>query len=193
MVSPQRRWHQRRESIDESQGNNNDNPSEVWNTPRRGTSWLWRKVCPVQELEYEQSKYNQRHEEEVWCGWCQARLGEEARCRKILHTPSHAGAWDSVAGRKNARGRRVAERLVPMPWQKLEISSRRSLWYGRCQKKTSLGKSSEKVAKKRRRRWVFSNDDPTDQKALGDGEGDWNETRSQEGFPESMTREIGKN
>ena len=36
-------------SIDESQGNNNDNPSEVWNIPRRGTSWLWRKACPVQE------------------------------------------------------------------------------------------------------------------------------------------------
>ena len=31
--------------------------------PRRCILWLWQKVCPVQELEYEQSKYNQKHEE----------------------------------------------------------------------------------------------------------------------------------
>ena len=37
---------------------------------------------------------------------------------------------------------------------------------------------------------VISDDDPTDRKVLGDGEGDRNETRSQEGFPELMTRET---
>ena len=42
---------------------------------------------------------------------------------------------------------------------------------------------------------MFSDDDPTDRKALGDGEGDRNETRSPEGFPELMTwgnwKELG--
>ena len=35
---------------------------------------------------------------------------------------------------------------------------------------------------------MFSDDDPIDRKALGDGEDDRNETWSLEGFPESMTR-----
>ena len=50
-----------------------------------------------------------------------------------------------------------------------------------------------KFAGKFCRRWVFSDDDPTDRKVLGDGEGDRNETRSPEGFPELMTWETGKN
>ena len=37
-------------------------------------------------------------------------------------------------------------------------------------------------------RKAFSDDDSTDRKALGFGEGNRNETRSQEGFPELMTR-----
>ena len=37
-------------------------------------------------------------------------------------------------------------------------------------------------------RKAFSDDDSTDRKALGAGEGDRNETRSQEGLSELMTR-----
>ena len=37
-------------------------------------------------------------------------------------------------------------------------------------------------------RKAFSDDDSTDWKALGSGEGDRNETRSQEDFSELMTR-----
>ena len=37
-------------------------------------------------------------------------------------------------------------------------------------------------------RKTFSDDDSTDRKALGSREGDRNETRSQDGFPKSMTR-----
>ena len=55
----------------------------------------------------------------------QASLEEEARRRKVAHAPSR------VAGGKNARGRRVDGFLVPVLWDKLEISSRRSL---RCRK-----------------------------------------------------------
>ena len=40
---------------------------------------------------------------------------------------------------------------------------------------------------------VISDDDPTDRKVLGDGEGDRNETWSPEGFPELITRETGMN
>ncbi|RVW95816.1 Homeobox-DDT domain protein RLT1 [Vitis vinifera] len=47
------------------------------------------------------------------------------------------------AGRKIARGRRVAALLVLVPSQKLEISSRRSFWYGRCRKNRSPGISPE--------------------------------------------------
>ena len=47
----------------------------------------------------------------------------------------------SRAGRKNARGRRVDGFLVPVLWDKLEISSRRSL---RCRKKSSPESSPEK-------------------------------------------------
>ena len=56
--------------------------------------------------------------------------------------------------------------------------------------------SEKDVAGKVRRKIlsaVISDDDPTDRKVLGDGEGDRNETRSPEGFPELMTWEIGKN
>ena len=67
----------------------------------------------------------------------QVRLEEEARGWESPHAPSHAGAWDVAAGRKIARGWRVDGLLVPVPSQKLEISSRRSFWYGRCRKKTS--------------------------------------------------------
>ena len=57
----------------------------------------------------------------------QARLEEEARRRKVAHAPSRAG-------RKNACGWRVGGFLAPVLWEKMEISSRRSL---RCGKKTS--------------------------------------------------------
>ena len=36
-------------SIDEFEGNNNDNPSEVGSSLRRCISWPWRKACLVLE------------------------------------------------------------------------------------------------------------------------------------------------
>ena len=47
---------------------------------------------------------------------------------------------------------------------------------------------TRKIHRKSHRQWVFSDDDLTNQKAFGDGEGDQNETRSPEGFPELMTQ-----
>ena len=56
-------------------------------------------------------------------------------------------AWrrKRVAGRKNARGRCVDGFLVPVLWDKLEISSRRSL---RCRKKPSPESSPESSPEK---------------------------------------------
>nr|CAN67115.1 hypothetical protein VITISV_026464 [Vitis vinifera] len=56
------------------------------------------------------------------------------------------------AGRKIARGRRVAALLVLVPSQKLEISSRRSFWYGRCRKNRSPENFAGKFAGKFRRK-----------------------------------------
>ena len=72
--------------------------------------------------------------------WRQARLEEEARRRKVAHAPAHE--MQSPA-RKNVRGRRVGDFLASVLWEKLEISSRRSL---RCGKKTSPEKFARKVA-----------------------------------------------
>ncbi|RVW92955.1 Retrovirus-related Pol polyprotein from transposon TNT 1-94 [Vitis vinifera] len=60
----------------------------------------------------------------------QAKLEEEARRRKSPHAPERE--IQSPAGKL-----RVDDLLVPVPSQKLEISSRRSSWCGRCRKKTS--------------------------------------------------------
>ena len=58
---------------------------------------------------------------------CQARLEEEVRRRKVAHALAHE--MQSPAGKT-----RVGGFLAPVLWEKLEISSRRSL---RCGKKTS--------------------------------------------------------
>ncbi|RVW96581.1 Protein XAP5 CIRCADIAN TIMEKEEPER [Vitis vinifera] len=71
---------------------------------------------------------------------------------------SHA---PSRAGRRSARGRRVEGFLAPMLLKKLEISSRRSSWCGRCRKKTS----PEKFAGKGCRR----GGDPTTMRLFGVG------------------------
>ncbi|RVW76640.1 Valine--tRNA ligase [Vitis vinifera] len=67
----------------------------------------------------------------------QAKLEEEARHRKMPHLPSRVG--------QKMRGWVI---LVPVPSQKLEISSRRSFWYGRCRKKTSPEKFAGKVRRR---------------------------------------------
>ena len=46
---------------------------------------------------------------------------------------------------------------------------------------------------KSRRQWGFSDGDTVDQKALEDGKGDRNETRSLKGFPELIHGETGNN
>ena len=46
-MSSRRMWTQQRESIDESKGNNNDNPSTGGSSLRRCISWPWRKACLV--------------------------------------------------------------------------------------------------------------------------------------------------
>ena len=61
--------------------------------------------------------------------WRQARLEEEARRRKVAHAPAEKTRGDGF--------------LVPVLWDKLEISSRRSL---RCRKKPSPEKFAGKVA-----------------------------------------------
>ena len=103
----------------------------------------------------------------------------EARHQKVGHAPSHASTWDSGRRRKTTCGRRVDRFLAPVLWEKLHISSLRSWWCGRCRKI-----SPEKCW----RWWGFSDHDMSDRKALGNGKGDRNETRSLDGFPELITR-----
>ena len=68
----------------------------------------------------------------------QARLEEEARRQKVAHAP--AREMQSLAGKTHVGGF-----LAPVLWEKLEISSRRSLW---CRKKTSLEKFAGKVCRR---------------------------------------------
>ena len=78
--------------------------------------------------------------------------------------------------------------LAPVLWEKLEISSRGLLLVWSVSEKDDAEKFTGKVRRKICWRLVFSDDYSTNRKVLGDGEGDRNETRSPEGFPELMTR-----
>ena len=64
-----------------------------------------------------------------------ARLEEEARRREVAHAPTRE--MQTPAGKTPVAGT-VGGFLAPVLWEKLEISSRRSL---RCRKKTSSEKS----------------------------------------------------
>ena len=107
---------------------------------------------------------------------CRTSLLVKARHRKVGHVPSCAGRGIQTVGEK----RHVDWCLAPVLWEKLQISSLRSWWCGRCQKKSPENKSW--------RWWGFSDHDMTDRKTLRDGKGDRNETRSLDGFPELITR-----
>ena len=92
----------------------------------------------------------------------------EAWHQKVGHAPSSASAWEargSIFG--SGVLRKVADLLL------------HSWWCGWCRKISP---------KKYWRWWGFSDHNMANWKALGDGKGNRNETRSLDGFPELITR-----
>ncbi|RVW51842.1 Pyridine nucleotide-disulfide oxidoreductase domain-containing protein 2 [Vitis vinifera] len=113
--------------------------------------------------------------------------------RNMPHAP-HAPRVRCSRRPKIARGRRVAPLLVLVSSQKVEISSRRSFWYGRCRKNRSPESSPENFAGGE---WFLATIRLTGKywemgKVTGKKHGDRKETRSPEGFPELMTRKNRK-
>ncbi|RVW71182.1 (-)-alpha-terpineol synthase [Vitis vinifera] len=84
----------------------------------------------------------------------QAKLEEEARRWKMPH--AQASEMQPPAGKM--AGGAWMPLLVPVPSQKLEISSKRSFWYGRCRKNRSPEKFAGKFAEKVRRRFLGVDD-----------------------------------
>ncbi|RVX12229.1 hypothetical protein CK203_010725 [Vitis vinifera] len=111
------------------------------------------------------------------------------RCRKWPEYASRAPTRRRVRCSRRpkiARGRRVAPLLVLVSSQKVEISSRRSFWYGRCRK----NRSPENFAGGE---WFLTTIRLTGKywemgKVTGKKHGDRKETRSPEGFPDTLRR-----
>nr|CAN68465.1 hypothetical protein VITISV_029897 [Vitis vinifera] len=123
------------------------------------------------------------------------------RCRKWPEYASRAPTRRRVRCSRRpkiARGRRVAPLLVLVSSQKVEISSRRSFWYGRCRKNRSPESSPESSPENfAGGEWFLATIRLTGKywemgKVTGKKHGDRKETRSPEGFPELMTRKNRK-
>ena len=97
----------------------------------------------------------------------------EARHQKVGHAPSRAGAWKA---RRWVFGSGALRKAADLLFALL------MMWL--MSENVAGGKNSpEKSPVKCWRWWGFSDHDMADRKALGDRKGNWNETRSLDGFP----------